>query len=117
MDLHHMQLSAPAGCEPAARAFWQAIGFTEIAKPDALVARGGAWFRNGSAEVHIGVESSFRPAKKAHPAFVSSDLDALAARLANLGHEVEWDDLFPGRRRFYTHDPFGNRLEFLSPPS
>jgi hypothetical protein len=22
---------------------------------------------------------------------------------------------FPGFRRFYAHDPFGNRLEFLEP--
>jgi len=25
----------------------------------------------------------------------------------------EWDGNFPGFRRVYAHDPFGNRLEFL----
>lgn len=28
--------------------------------------------------------------------------------------EVEWDDLLPGYRRFYSFDPFGNRIEFLT---
>jgi hypothetical protein len=27
---------------------------------------------------------------------------------------VEWDERWPGVRRFYTHDPFGNRLELLA---
>ena len=31
--------------------------------------------------------------------------------------EVTWDDNFPGMRRFYAADPFGNRLEFLEPLS
>ena len=38
----------------------------------------------------------------------------LAARLADAGLEVRPDTLFPGHRRFYTDDPFGNRLEFLT---
>ena len=29
--------------------------------------------------------------------------------------EVTWDDSFPGMRRFYAADPFGNRLELLEP--
>jgi hypothetical protein len=42
-------------------------------------------------------------------------LDDLAARLTEAGHEVRWaaDDEIPGRRRFHTDDPVGNRLEFL----
>ncbi len=45
------------------------------------------------------------------------DLDALAARLADAGAPVRWDGEFPGHRRFYSEDPHGNRLEFLSPSS
>jgi hypothetical protein len=40
-------------------------------------------------------------------------IDAWADRLAAAGHDVTWDDGFPGMRRFYTEDPFGNRLELL----
>jgi hypothetical protein len=41
------------------------------------------------------------------------DLDRLAARLANAGAPVRWDDAIPGTRRFYTADPWGNRLELV----
>ncbi len=40
---------------------------------------------------------------------------AVAAVLEAAGHEVTWDDEFPGHDRFYSADPFGNRLEFLEP--
>jgi predicted enzyme related to lactoylglutathione lyase len=43
-----------------------------------------------------------------------SDIDALAARLTKAGSEVAWDDLVAGARRFFTHDPLGNRLEFIA---
>ncbi len=115
--LHHVLLSMPPGDEAAARAFFAGVlGMTEVAKPAALAARGGgAWFRAGGVELHLGVEEDFRPAAKAHPGIVVDDLDHLVARLAEAGQPVRWDRDFPGFRRVYAHDPFGNRLEFLQP--
>lgn len=88
---------------------------TELAKPPVLARRGGCWFRGGGLEVHLGVEASFTPARKAHPGTLVRDLPRLAQRLAAAGVEVTWDDDFPGHDRCYAHDPFGNRLEFLEP--
>ena len=114
--IHHVQLSAPVGSETAARGFWSGLlGFDEVAKPPALVARGGCWFRGHGIEVHVGIEDGFAPARRAHPGFIVGGLDTWAARLEQGGHRVEWDDLYPGMRRFYAVDPFGNRLEFLEP--
>jgi catechol 2,3-dioxygenase-like lactoylglutathione lyase family enzyme len=114
--LHHAQLAMPAGAEPQVRAFYGGIlGMTELDKPPVLAARGGCWFRSGALELHLGVERDFSPARKAHPGMLVSDIDALAARLTASGVDVEWDDEFPGHRRFYAHDPLGNRLEFLQP--
>lgn len=114
--VHHVQLSVPAGAEPALRAFYgELLGMTELVKPPALATRGGAWFRSGGAELHLGVEDGFRPARKAHPGLLVEDLTALAARLVAAGHAVRWDDLLPGHRRCYVHDPCGNRLELLEP--
>lgn len=114
--LHHVQLAMPAGGEGAARAFYRdVLGMLEVTKPPELAARGGAWFRAGDLEIHLGVEEPFAPAKKAHPGILVDDLDALQRRLADAGVEVRPDALFPGFRRFYTDDCFGNRLEFLSP--
>lgn len=55
------------------------------------------------------------PQRKAHPGILVADLDALAARLESHDVPVEWDDNFPGMRRFYASDNNGNRLEFLTP--
>ena len=111
--IDHVQVAAPAGCEAEARAFYgELLGMAELPKPDALVARGGCWFSAGAQELHVGVEEGFAPARKAHPSFVTDDLDGLASRLAAAGIGVAYDDLIPGVRRFETADPFGNRLEF-----
>jgi predicted enzyme related to lactoylglutathione lyase len=88
------------------------LGMTELEKPERLRARGGAWFRSGSLEIHVGIEEGFRPARKAHPGIAVDDLDALADRVAGSGAPVAWDDSIPGVRRFHTSDPVGNRLEF-----
>ena len=88
------------------------LGMTELEKPERLRARGGAWFRSGSLEIHVGIEEGFRPARKAHPGIAVDDLDALADRVAGSGAPVAWDDSVPGVRRFHTSDPVGNRLEF-----
>ena len=111
--IDHVQLAAPPGCEPEARAFYGSLlGLEELPKPEPLASRGGCWFRAGGQELHVGVEDAFVPARKAHPGLVVSDLDALAARLAGQGIGVSWDDAIPGTRRFHAADPFGNRLEF-----
>jgi catechol 2,3-dioxygenase-like lactoylglutathione lyase family enzyme len=116
VGLHHVQLACPRGSEDALREFYVGVlGMTEVAKPTALAARGGAWFRSGALEVHLGVEDDFRPARKAHPGILVADLPAYAERLAAHGVAVEWDDAFPGYRRCYVHDPHGNRLELLEP--
>jgi catechol 2,3-dioxygenase-like lactoylglutathione lyase family enzyme len=114
--MHHVQLAMPRGEEAAARAFFAGVlGLAEIEKPPALAARGGAWFRAGGVELHLGVEDDFQPARKAHPGMLVTDLDDIAARLRQAGQDVRWDAEFPGFRRIYARDPFGNRLEFLQP--
>ncbi|MBY5162299.1 VOC family protein [Salsipaludibacter albus] len=114
MRLHHVQLAIPPGGEDRARAFWgDLLGLDEVAKPAALAARGGCWFRGGEVELHLGVEEPFAPARKAHPGILVGDLDDLVGRLAGAGIGARSDDLFPGHRRVYVDDPFGNRLEFL----
>jgi catechol 2,3-dioxygenase-like lactoylglutathione lyase family enzyme len=112
---HHVQLGMPRGAEAAARAFYAGVlGLAEVAKPPALAARGGVWFRAGTLELHLGVEDDFRPARKAHPGILVEDLDGLAAHLHAYGLQPRPDTNLPGYRRFYLDDCFGNRLEFLS---
>ena len=112
LGIDHVQVAAPEGCEPEARAFYGGLlGLEELEKPEPLRARGGCWFRAGADELHVGVETPFAPARKAHPGLVVDDLAALAERLRGEGIEVTPDDTIPGVERAYAADPFGNRLE------
>ncbi|MGW0594469.1 VOC family protein [Streptosporangium sp. NPDC002607] len=114
--LHHVLLACPQGSEPVLRNFYEGVlGLTEIPKPPALATRGGCWFRGHGIELHLGVEADFRPARKAHPGLLVRDIDQWAQRLSNAGYPVDFDDDFPGMRRFHSEDPHGNRLEFLEP--
>lgn len=115
--LDHVQVAAPPGCEPAARRFYgELLGLPEMDKPQALRDAGGAWFALDGAQLHVGVDAGFAPADKAHPALRVSpgQLDDLAARLQAGGAPVAWDDRLPDVRRFFTADPWGNRLELLA---
>jgi catechol 2,3-dioxygenase-like lactoylglutathione lyase family enzyme len=117
ITLDHVQLAAPPGCEQAAREFFgQLLGLREVDKPSALRASGGAWFELAQdRELHVGVTEPFVPADKAHPGLRVPDeaaLHDLARRLGEAGIAITWDDAIPGVPRFFTSDPWGNRLEF-----
>jgi catechol 2,3-dioxygenase-like lactoylglutathione lyase family enzyme len=112
--IDHVQLAAPAGCEDAARRFFgELLGLEELEKPEPLRARGGVWFRVGAQQLHVGVETDFSPARKAHPAFSVSDYDGLQNRLRAAGVEITDDDSIPGLRRCYIADPWENRIELV----
>jgi catechol 2,3-dioxygenase-like lactoylglutathione lyase family enzyme len=117
VGLDHVQMAAPRGCEAEARRFYGTLlGLVEVDKPESLRGRGGVWFRCGEQQLHVGVEDGFAPARKAHPAMrvAADEIDALAERLRDAGEEVVWDEALAGVRRFYSQDPWGNRIELLS---
>lgn len=114
--IDHVQVAIPAGGEDAARAFYgNLLGLREIDKPANLLGGGGVWLQTGSLQIHLGTDAKFTPATKAHVAFRVADVDAVRARLAAAGHPIREDEPLPGYRRFYTEDPFGNRVEVLTP--
>lgn len=114
VHLHHVQLAMPAGGEARARAFYQGIlGIPEVAKPAQLAGNGGCWFEHEQLRVHLGVDSDFRPARKAHPALVVTDLPSLAAQLRAAGHACEAQPDFASYQRMFVADPFGNRIELM----
>lgn len=114
LAIDHVQLAMPKGREDLARSFYcDVLGMKEVLKPEELAKRGGCWFASGEAQVHLGVEEDFRPAKKAHPALVVKGLDEILARCENAGLAPKPDAEIDGRRRVHVFDPFGNRLELI----
>lgn len=126
MKLHHVQIAIPRGEEEAARRFYgQALDLQEVPKPPSLAGRGGCWFRafDGDAvvaEIHLGVEDPFVPARKAHPGLLCDsleELEATAERIEQSGYELSWAEreTFEGYIRFHARDGFGNRIEIMTP--
>jgi Glyoxalase-like domain len=116
IGLDHVQVAAPIGSESAAqRLYGGLLDLSELEKPEALRDRGGVWFACGAHQLHVGVTHDFSPATKAHPALRvrPTDLDLIAERLTAAGSTVQWDDAIPDTRRFYTADPWGNRIELI----
>ncbi|WP_228387571.1 MULTISPECIES: VOC family protein [unclassified Nocardioides] len=126
LRLHHVQVSCPPGGEELARRFWaEGLGLVEVEEPQALRSRGGAWFRSHDAdgaivaEIHVGVEEPFVPARRAHPALLLADpaaLEETGARLETLGFEVDHRErhTFAGYERLHVRDGHGNRVELLA---
>ena len=114
--LDHVQLAMPAGGEEEAVAFYEGLlGISNVPKPPHLAKRGGCWFEDGDVKVHLGVDTDFRPAKKAHPALIVGGLRDLVGRLADAGVTVKDDEPLEGYDRIYVDDPFGNRIELMEP--
>jgi len=112
LRIDHVQLSIPPDGEAEARRFYgEVLGFHEVAKPEAMRARGGMWFAEG---IHLGLEPEMKPLVKAHPALVVDDLDALVVRLAAAGVAFTEAHDQPGVRRGHIRDPFGNRIELVA---
>ena len=114
LAIDHGQIASRGGGGGAVGGFYAALpGVTHLPKPADMAARGGCWFAVGAHQLHLGVEADFRPAKKAHVALSTDALDALRARVEAGGHKAKDDSPVDGRYRFFTEDPFGNRIEFM----
>lgn len=114
LSIDHVQLAMPKGSEDRARSFYrEVLGMKELPKPEPLAGRGGCWFASGEAQVHLGVEEDFRPAKKAHPALAVEGFDEILAKCEKSGFASKMDAEIEGRRRAHVFDPFGNRLELI----
>lgn len=116
--LDHVQVAAPPGREAEARAFYSGLlGLPEVPKPEAMARRGGCWFQCGPQQIHVGVEADFRAAEKAHPALRLADrtsFEAVIGRLESAGCPVKRDrEMEPAVERFFTRDPWGNRVEMV----
>jgi catechol 2,3-dioxygenase-like lactoylglutathione lyase family enzyme len=114
LSIDHVQVAVPTGSEDRARAFYCGVlGFAEIDKPPQMAERKSIWFVAGTVNLHLGLESDFIPAKRAHPAFVVDSLDAILSACEHAGIVTRPDTSINNFRRVHVFDPFGNRLELM----
>jgi len=113
IGLDHVQLAIPKGGEDQMREFFVGLlGMREVPRPPTLRIE-GCWFESEGVSLHIGVDANFAPARQAHPAFLVTDAKALRQRLEASGYATKDDVPVEGYERFFSSDPFGNRLEFM----
>ena len=114
MRIDHIQLAFPPGEIEKFRQYFIGVwGMIEDERPSSLDNREGAWFRKGHCIIHVGVDLNFIPQKKAHVAIIVDDIDSFAGNLSDNGYEVRWNESIDVVKRFFTDDPFGNRIEII----
>ena len=115
MRLQHVSVPMPAGGNDQARAFYGGTqGLNEIPPPSTLDADQIIWFSAGDdgQELHVFTEEGFGPNSPGqHLCLQVDDLEATRQRLAERGVTSQETTPIVNRPRFFTFDPFGNRIE------
>jgi catechol 2,3-dioxygenase-like lactoylglutathione lyase family enzyme len=116
MRLSHINVTMPKGGEDMARSFYGGLlGLQEIPKPEAIRHRGGVWFDADGLDVHVSIEEQrVRADAYRHFGLEHEDVEGLRAKLKAAGVATEDGRPAPWRR-FFVHDPFGNRIEIHEP--
>jgi len=118
VGLDHAFLTIQEGGEDEARRFYgDVLGLEEIQRPEGLQRSGGVWFQAGGEELHLGTDDAhLRPDARTRDSVSAVRRSWTSSRNGSHSNrfDVKWDDRIEGRRRFYTRDPFGNRLELLA---
>jgi catechol 2,3-dioxygenase-like lactoylglutathione lyase family enzyme len=113
VSLEHVAVTAPEELVDDVLAWYESIlGLERIEKPPGT-REAGAWFSAGEGQIHVTLDEH-NPPKKAHYGIVVDDFGDIVERLRGAGCHIEQARQIPGRRRFYTRDPAGNRLEIIT---
>lgn len=117
MALDHVNVTAPQELEAEVVSWYEScLGLTRLPKPEGTRPN-GAWFRLGAQQLHVSVDEH-NPPQTAHLGLLVDSFETVVERLRSAGCHIEQASTIPGRRRFYTRDPAGNRIEiaFLEEP-
>ena len=113
LALEHVSVTSPEDLEEEVTSWYRdLLGLQEMVKPPGTRAK-GAWFRIGEQQVHVTIDEH-NPPKISHFGLVVDDFSEVVERLRSSGCHLEQAGTIPGRRRFYTRDPAGNRVEIIS---
>ena len=117
LRIDHVQVTVPRLREKEARHFYATVlGLREIERPK-IIPAAGMWFAFGEAhQLHIVFsDNPLRPPASDHYAVLVDDLDALKRHLAD--HDVPYQPspIQDDYERMFVQDPFGNRVEFMTP--
>jgi catechol 2,3-dioxygenase-like lactoylglutathione lyase family enzyme len=111
--LDHVTVTTPEELETEVLEFYEStLGLRRLDKPAGTRSSGG-WFAVGDLELRVSLDSH-NPPPKAHFAVTVDDFDVVVGRMRASGFHIEQARPIPGRHRFFTRDPAGNRIEIVS---
>jgi catechol 2,3-dioxygenase-like lactoylglutathione lyase family enzyme len=122
LGVQHVNLTIEEGEEAleVARKFYvDLLGLTPLYRPENTDSgRPGFWLALGESgqQIHLSMEpqaNNYNGPSRRHSAFFVQDLPALMNHLEKAGVTIEGANQFPGQRRCFCRDPFGNRLELV----
>ena len=121
VGIDHVQVAAPPGCEEDARRFYgDALGLEEIDEAAAARDAGRRLVPRRRAGAPRRRRRRTSPRDEGAPGVARLDsverARAVAAARGGRAADVDWADPaeIPGTSRFFTHDPWGNRLELIA---
>jgi catechol 2,3-dioxygenase-like lactoylglutathione lyase family enzyme len=113
LGVNHVTVTAPEDLEEETIDWYDScLGLERIDKPEGARQKGG-WFKAGEQEIHISIDQQ-NPHHAAHFALVVSDFDKIVTRLREANCHIEQARPIPGRKRCFTRDPAGNRVELMA---
>ena len=111
--LEHVSVTCPEDLENEVTTWYRdLLGLNEMEKPAGTRSK-GAWFQIGDQQIHVTIDEH-NPPKVSHFGLVIDDFAEAVERLRSAGCHIEQASAIPGRRRCYTRDPAGNRIEIIS---
>ena len=113
LALDHVNITAPEELEQEVVGWYEnCLGLERLPKPEGT-RPSGAWFKLGDQELHISIDQH-NPPQNAHLGILVDDFETVVQGLRGAGCHIEQAATIPGRRRCYTRDPAGNRIELAA---
>lgn len=113
LGIEHIHITAPAELQDDVAEWYRTCLLLEDIKKPEGTRPGGYWFHAGAQELHISIDEH-NPPRDSHFALVVDALEPVIDCLRENGCHIEQATTIPGRHRFFTRDPAGNRVEIVS---
>jgi catechol 2,3-dioxygenase-like lactoylglutathione lyase family enzyme len=112
--LQHVSVEVPPDQVDACVAFWQLLGFEQVAPPESL--RRFTWVERAGTQIHLMPFDDPVTTVRGHAAVVVDDYDEALERLHDNGFETREGSNAWGAPRSFVRDPAGNHVELMSAP-
>lgn len=113
LELDHVTVTSPAELESEVIQWYeQVLGLERVDKLEGDGEK-GAWFSLGRGQLHLSLDPH-NPPRKAHFAVAVRDFEGVVEHLRGHGCHIEQATEIPGRHRFFTRGPAGNRIELFA---